>query len=170
MLKFKPLLSILKEDKMPTGNMIAIYPPKEVVSVLAKLGSEAEDDLHVTLIYLGKGDLGLNKDLITELVRQVCLDCQSINLKTSGVGRFNHEGGIAYASIDAPGLAKLRTKIANILDENGVDYAKDHDFTPHLTLTYGIDLQNLPQVPELNWISKEIVLKFGTDKEIVTLG
>ncbi len=40
------------------------------------------------------------------------------------------------ALADVPGLSKMRAALCSAMDDAGVPYAQDHDFTPHVTLGY----------------------------------
>lgn len=40
------------------------------------------------------------------------------------------------ALVDAPGMSKMRAALCSALDDAGVPYAQNHDFTPHMTLGY----------------------------------
>lgn len=40
------------------------------------------------------------------------------------------------ALVDAPGLSAMRGALCSALDDAGIDYAQNHDFTPHVTLGY----------------------------------
>jgi 2'-5' RNA ligase len=40
------------------------------------------------------------------------------------------------ALVDAPGLSKMRASLCAALDEAGIPFAQNHDFTPHITLGY----------------------------------
>lgn len=40
------------------------------------------------------------------------------------------------ALVDAPGLARMRQSLCDAMDDAGIAYSTDHDFTPHVTLGY----------------------------------
>jgi hypothetical protein len=50
------------------------------------------------------------------------------------------------AMVDAPGLGKMRAALCNALDDAGIGYAQNHDFTPHVTLAY----EPTPNVPAVH--------------------
>lgn len=49
------------------------------------------------------------------------------------------------ALVDAPGLSAMRGALCSALDDAGVEYAQNHDFTPHVTLGY----EAQPAVPAM---------------------
>ena len=58
-----------------------------------------------------------------------------------GIGRFNGSetsGGqdVIYASFDAPNLAEFRQELVEALEDAEAPIAKNHGFTPHITLAY----------------------------------
>ncbi len=40
------------------------------------------------------------------------------------------------ALVDAPGLSRMRSALCDAMDDAGIEYAQNHDFTPHITLGY----------------------------------
>jgi hypothetical protein len=56
------------------------------------------------------------------------------------------------ALADVPGLSKMRAALCNAFDDAGVEYATNHDFTPHLTLGY----ESAPATPALEHAGKPL--------------
>jgi 2'-5' RNA ligase len=121
--------------------MVALYPPPETAAGLAIAGGDPPDQLHLTLCYLGTAlEVGTNAiDRVKDVCRVVASCFPPVLGKVSGVGRFS--GGpapdaedVVYASVDAPGLAELRQRLAEHLAGCGIAYSKAHGFTPHITL------------------------------------
>lgn len=50
------------------------------------------------------------------------------------------------ALVDTPGLSKLRANLCQAMDDAGITYAQNHDFTPHVTLAY----EPTPNVPAMH--------------------
>lgn len=56
------------------------------------------------------------------------------------------------ALVDAPGLSDLRAKLCQAMSDAGIDYAQNHDFTPHMTLGYEPE----PGVPAVHTAGKPL--------------
>ena len=126
------------------GGMIAFVLPPEVSSKLRVPGGNPEDELHVTLAYLGE-------DVPPEVADRAAsaLDGieQSYSIPTTlgGRGTFDPDGDpVHYASVDAPGIEYLWAEIVDRLNRAGVAVPTEHGFTPHVTLKYG-------DMPESDW-------------------
>lgn len=50
------------------------------------------------------------------------------------------------ALVDAPGLSRMRSALCQAMDDAGIAYAQNHDFTPHVTLAY----EPTPNVPAMH--------------------
>lgn len=127
-----------------TGVMIALYPsPEQAEQIAAVPGVETKaTELHVTLCFCG--DAGTLSD--AEIAAAI-LAAQSISRSNDplvgvlgGVGRFNasEAGGkdAVHASVDIPGLDRLRADLVAAAEAFGATVSDDHGFTPHMTLAY----------------------------------
>lgn len=56
------------------------------------------------------------------------------------------------ALVDAPGLSGLRSKLTAALDDAGIEYAQNHDFTPHMALGY----EEQPGTPAVHLAGKPL--------------
>lgn len=125
------------------GTMIALWVPLDVATDLALDGGLPAVDLHLTLAILPGVD-PTDSLAVSRIVAAVDEDVRwrgPITGKISGWGRF--DGGddpdsqdVFYASVDAPGLSSLRDCIVDSIRMAGYDPAMNHDFTPHITLSY----------------------------------
>lgn len=160
-------------NQATAGTMVALFPPAPVARRLA-LGTpdaEAADDLHVTLAYLGKGELDI--DRLQKAVANFALGAEPIEGRISGYGRFDIGDGehAVYASVDSPALPEFRARLVATLESFGFDVAKNHGFTPHVTLEYvGADAED-PAMPErMDVTFGTITVARGPDRQTFRLG
>ncbi|GAB2858455.1 hypothetical protein GCM10022221_67450 [Actinocorallia aurea] len=117
--------------------MLALYPPSEVAQRLAVPDGLDPEDLHVTVAYLGKAS-EIDADLVEQLAEELAA-AGPIRAQISGIARFNSETGeedVAVALVDSPDLEELRRRVVDALDAAGVQWPRNHGYTPHMTLTY----------------------------------
>lgn len=113
---------------------------------------EDDDDLHLTLAYLGKAGADFDPAKEPDLVRAVsqwALVQQPVSAVVGGMGLFSGatDGPVTYASVDGPELPDARQGLVSAITAAGFTVARDHGFTPHITLCYG-DARNV-DVPNL---------------------
>lgn len=170
-----------------TSVIVALWLPKNAANKISveKLGFESNaklesnDDLHITLIYLGKADaLADKKDLIESVIENFAQNNAPIKGKIQGVGCFSGDGETKpfYASYDSPELPILRQSLFDAIESAGVVMEQNHGFTPHITLAYldaNDDLPNI-SVPEIDveftqitlaWAEKQTHYKFSKKSE-----
>jgi peptidoglycan hydrolase-like protein with peptidoglycan-binding domain/2'-5' RNA ligase len=138
-------------DAEQTGIMIALMVPEGDAADLVVDHPNAlpSTDLHVTLAYLGDTteveDQGAFVLACLEAMRETAELFDEVVGEVSGLGRFTQDGGdVFYLSYDASGLEDLRHQLFESLDEADVEPARDHGFTPHMTLTTLLDGEDLP--------------------------
>ena len=161
-----------------TSVIIALWLPKSAAAKLSvdKLGFESNaklesnDDLHITLIYLGKSDvLADNKDLIESVVENFAQNNSPIQGKVQGVGCFSGDGETKpfYASYDSPELPILRQSLFDAIESTGVKIEQNHGFTPHITLAYLESDDELPNisVPEIDIDFTQITLAWAEEQK-----
>lgn len=129
------------------GMMIAFYPPKEVAEKLHIESGEPVEDMHVTLIYVGKyGEDPNDPDLevspgeaeeILDVVSEISKSWGPLEGVVGGRGIFGTEdGGVIWASVDVPGIEVLQVELQKRLKELELPFYNDHSFAPHMTLKY----------------------------------
>jgi 2'-5' RNA ligase len=150
------------------GVIFAVLPTKEATEEIAsELGDqllEYPEDLHITLLFLedpSPDDI----DRASAIADAVCGEFQQLHCKMQGLGLFDHEdehGKRAfYSSVDAVGMAELRTSLMNALRDEGIKVSNKYDFTPHMTLGYVDPRENIDfntGSPGVEWVSSTIVL------------
>lgn len=134
---------VLEANGAQSGLLTALWLSPETASALAIAGGEAPEDLHVTLCYCGDaemlGEVAVAKAIVA--AESMARSFPPIVGTVSGIGRFQasaSSGGkdVAYASVDAPGLAEFRTRLAESLRMLGAPPSTLHSYTPHITLAY----------------------------------
>lgn len=176
-----------------TGVMVALYPDAAAAAAIAALPdvTEAREDLHVTLAFLGDSSetpLATNKDRLVEAIRQWAVEHgQPLKGTINGVGRFfsaESDGTNAvYVAPDVPGLPELRQSICAAIERAGLDYAQNHGFTPHMTVAYVPEDAPTPAIRvelpvtfaavTLAWGDEHLTFPLGTDvatKAHLTIG
>ena len=161
------------------GAILALVPTdsarSEIAAALGDRLHEDPDDLHITLLYLGKeldaGAIDKVKDCLTDL----CSSFDPLDCRMQGLGVFDHEddgGRPFYASIDAIGMSKMRVDILDALEATGIEIEHKYDFTPHMTLGYiDPDVIDLNEgSPGIEWISDKIILMDGGEHTEFKLG
>lgn len=122
----------------PNGNstMVCVKPTLGEARDLADPNGDPADYLHVTLAYLGEIDGPL--DAIVEVLAAVAATHGPLSGTIGGVGHFSTEdsGTPAILLPDVPGLVELRVAVTDALVDGGIDYARGHGFTPHVTTGY----------------------------------
>jgi 2'-5' RNA ligase len=138
-----------------TSAIVALWLPIKEARKLALSSdnvkkAEGADELHITLAYLGKADdLADKKQDILSALKLFGKRQKPLEGKISGCGRFQNtpDGGeVFYASFDSPGLFEFRHNLILALESAGVEIDGTHGFTPHITLSY---IENGEQVPDL---------------------
>lgn len=122
---------------------VAIRPPEQIRDLLIDAMDDAptlrwvpDDNLHLTLRFIGEVERPLASDLAAALVR---VRCESFSLRIAGVGRFDQRnGGAVWAGVEpkAP-VVTLASKVERACQSAGLE-AERRAFHPHITLArYG---------------------------------
>lgn len=139
-------------DKHSTDGMIAWFLPPELAVQLALDGGEAPEELHVTLAYIPSIET-VDPKVLYQALSKALSAFQPMEGELSGVGRFSGpEKDVCYISADIPGLNKLHMAVVEAAEAAGVQVAKNHGFTAHVTLKYlgenePSPVHRLPSIP-----------------------
>jgi len=141
--------------------MVAIVPPQKVIDHLVQEeGTEDPEDLHITLLYLGKIARYSQKELrrLPELVGQWAKTQQPFTARTQGAGTFVNDGEHPlWASVDIPNGGRIHDSLVDFLRGHGYDVQEDHGFVPHITLDYSKwHVRFLPKVTPMEWQVTEV--------------
>jgi len=168
---------VVAADGMP-GVIVAVVPSEAAREALAKIGTEPAEELHLTLVFLGKPDEsgllagGTSRDALVAAVAAFAAGVHPVQAKVSGLGRFALDTGeeVTYASVDAPGLGDLRARLKAALVAAGVDVAMDHDFSPHVSVQFGRSGSGPTEMPpDLAWTISELEVWWGGEHLSVPL-
>jgi len=143
------------------GAMVALYPDARRAKKLAIPRGEKPDELHITLAFLGKAeklDLEAAKKAVAAWAKKTPPQRGTL----SGIGHFDIGKGkkVTYRSVDLPDIAQPREDLVAALDRAKVPASKDHGFTPHMTIDYGVRRPPIEKAP----ISfSKVTLTWGED-------
>lgn len=118
---------------------VAVRPPEPVRDLLVDAMDDGADfrwqndeQLHITLRFIGEVERPLANDLASALTR---IHTERFRLSIAGVGRFEQRnGGALWAAVDpkAP-LAALAAKVERACQETGLEPER-RAYHPHITL------------------------------------
>ena len=137
-----PQLVKVSSEIASQGCMIALVPPKAVAEQLAELGDESIDQLHVTLVYLGKlGEDDIDPEKTADVLEEWADTTPRLKGTYAGHCLFavsaSSDGKVPeVVTVDCPGLTRARTRLVDLLDAAKIAYHDDHDFVPHTTVSY----------------------------------
>lgn len=165
------------------GVMICFYPTPEMALALhTALGGYtdlvAPTEMHMTLVYLG--DIpeleaqGITKEKVFSVLDSLKGVLPPVKGVISGTGRFLNthleDKDAVVLLVDSPQLPDFRTILTNELTAQGIPYAQNHGFTPHITLLYvhkGEVAHYLPPVAEIAF--NKVTLAWGDERLEVEL-
>lgn len=170
------LPKVTSQAETDDGVMIALRPDND--SLLNSLlidedGAEPYDNLHITLLYLGKvTDIPDHQELI-DTVTEWAQNEDVFTGNVSGYGTFqNGEENVFFAGWDVPDLHAARARLEGALASIGVVSPSEHGFQPHMTLMYGLPdgMPLLPDEAKQTIDFPEVAVVLGPDWNWVTLG
>jgi 2'-5' RNA ligase len=118
---------------------VAIRPPEPIRDLLVDAMDDSadfrwqdEEQLHITLRFIGEVDRPLANDLADALTR---IRAEGFQLRISGVGRFEQRNsGALWAGVEPkPPLAALAAKVERVCQETGLEPER-RAYHPHITL------------------------------------
>jgi len=121
------------------GAMLALFAPSDVASRIAIPGGEPAEELHITLFYFyDNADLGDdNRNRILQLASKLAAEYTGLDVVLQGTEVFEeNEERPLVAIVRSPMLEDFRGRLAAVLDDAGIEYSKDYEYKPHLTLKY----------------------------------
>lgn len=136
-----------------TGGMVALVPTEEHAAELAHPQGEPQDQLHVTLAYLGDDVTGWDMEQrrqVLDAVLAATAGLGPIEGRAFGHTTFNPDGGqdgtrdpcAVYMIGDTPDLVPARDAVVAGL--SGMDLPEQHaPYVPHLTAGYGLTAGDL---------------------------
>ena len=163
------------------GVMICVRPTDEQAAALAIFEPDGlpASEMHVTLGYFGSttDDPAPSQDQLGEVLGEVLSEWNqgAIEGEVTAVTVFEgNDSRPLVALVDAPGLGRLRELVrarsaAAMGDETGP--ASNHDFMPHITLTYqadeaGDDLDRARELVGMPLTFADLELLFGDEPNV----
>lgn len=121
------------------GCMVALFLDEADAKKLKVRGGEPVENMHITLCYFVDKQADRDDwDEVKKLVEQIANQHPPMSGKVSGYGTFDSDDGtVLWASPAVQGLAELRHKIFEAVEDAGFTVSKEYDWVPHITLKYG---------------------------------
>lgn len=168
------------DTEVHDGAMVALLPAQEYRDLLVIPGQEPSDQLHVTLLYLGKAvnweeNAGVDKEHLIDTVQHIFSGIPEIHAEINSHAVFN-PGGEEPASVYLVGgegavtcrtLHELISQEVNS-DHYSVEVPNDFPFyIPHITIGYNFDVSKLTYQGPITFDIARIV--FGGDTTDIPL-
>lgn len=144
------------EEAKQSGGMIALFPRTDFAQMLAVPGGEPEDDMHLTLVFLGDDVTMLDPAHLGAIVGRIADSyVEEITARVFGHALFNPDGAEGrdpcgvYLVGHSPELAQLHRDVREAV-EGAVPIPEQHDpWVPHCTASYGSQMPDgMPLVGE----------------------
>ena len=142
------LTAALAAEEEQTGGMIALVPSAADIERLVLADGEVEDELHLTLVYLGKA-VDITDDqrqmLVDAIVGDVELGLSVVQGEVFSLNVFNPLGEepCLVLGVGGPGLEQYMMKATEAANTVGIDTSESKKpWIPHITLAY-ISVPNL---------------------------
>lgn len=141
----KATLFTVPDDSPYDGVMIALFPSPVMAQQIASIvGVDMPPEaLHVTLAYAGGVDMLTDAQIAGAILaaKKVATYSEPLTGTVNGLGRFNASKSSAgqdviYAVVDLPGLDEVRKWLNKCMGDYEIEPAKNHGYTPHMTLAY----------------------------------
>jgi len=154
-----PIKDASAEQSKKTGGMIALYPRQHDVEKLYINGGEPQEDLHMTVIFLGEDVRGQDP---TELITQLDYVAQNygpIDAKVFAHAAFNPTGDepcAVYLVGDNIDIVDLYNDLRKFVEDRYPGSKEQHPvYTPHITAGYNM------QVTRLNYTGPVLFDRIG---------
>lgn len=155
------LLSVMSGQ----GVMIALYPSPEVQAMLAQPGGEPAEEIHLTLLYLGRAlDYPYEyQQRLAALLKEWAPEQVALSGVVQGAGVFDKdEGSVLWAAADMQGLSSMQGRLHQAVQEAGLLGKQEHGFQPHMTLAYSKErISTLPELPKTPLYFDRVCLVVG---------
>jgi 2'-5' RNA ligase len=150
-----------------SGMMVALVPSDEVLDHLQQVmeplkhETEARDEMHVTVLYLGKetDHTQAELDKLPELIRLWAKTAEPFEASVQGSGTFANSGEHPLiALVDIPGEARhMHKSLSDFLKGHGISFPENHSWIPHVTLAYSPHaVRFMPKVERHSWPVNEV--------------
>jgi 2'-5' RNA ligase len=153
-----------------TGAMVALLPSQKYKELLAIPGEEPPEELHVTILYLGKAadweeNAGVDKEHLIEVVQNIFSGFPEINAEINAHAVFNPDSDepASVYLIGGEGAVTCRKLHEMVSEEANSDHYSvevPHDFPfylPHMTIGYDCDVEKLSYSGPITFDTARIV-------------
>lgn len=150
--------------------MIAVPVSRDVSRLFTQVDvpGERESSDHITLLYLGDkvqvATIAKLMPLILEVTSKMSpflVTCKRITTFPKG-----DKGYPVIAQLQSEPLHELRTKLARILERQGIEYSKQFpEFNPHVTLSYSKKKVKNMRFDKIQWLVNCVSLYGGDEAD-----
>lgn len=157
-LDVKASLILSKRAAKHESAMLAIMAPPRITRKLKKLTDQ--DDLHLTLLYLGKNLDKATLEAVRKAAERICAKHAPLDMTVTGAGVFapGDKGIPIYLIPNAKGLSALQADLETAISAL-IDLPVEHGWVPHMTLSYADDTSEIPEIPDISWTAKSVRLQ-----------
>lgn len=159
-----------QEPEVHTGAMIALLPAQKYKDALALPGGESKEELHVTLLYLGKAaewekNAAVDKEQLIEWTTKLFLEIPELHGEINAHAVFNpdSEEPASVYLVGGEGAVycqRLNEMIVQEVDSHHYSVEVPHDFPfylPHITIGYNFDVEKLTYTGPITFDTARIV-------------
>jgi 2'-5' RNA ligase len=164
---------VTPDDELQTGLFIGFMVPEDVAIRLAIAGGEPDEDLHITLAYLGDlTELLPNAGAIAvDVARGFASANGSLECTIAGFGKFDpvpdRPTTVLWANPNVPGIQRFRAGLVAALSNAGLELTglgTVGPYVPHITLAY-VEPGQIVSPPDLSGLPS-----FSLDELTVGVG
>lgn len=180
----RQLKGLTRTEQAPTthsGTIVALRVPATDAPYIAVPNGEPENELHVTLAYLGETQSITPEQVggwqeYMQLLAKLAKNASPLRLHTLATGRFENadeDEDACYLAVDGDGLRELREHVMELADECGLEPSRKHpEFSPHITLAYVPhgDPHPEPDAPRMQLDIPDLELWIGGVRALFPLG
>lgn len=151
------------------GVIVTLEPSMADREALAVPGGEPPERLHMTLAHLGNIDSAPNPGDVLPIIMATAMEYAPMQGSVGGIGHFGAAGSNTVALVDLVGVAEFRTELVEALVEAGVFVDMTHDFIPHITLAYDMEVPDASSKVGTPLSFEKIGVRFGPQVVYVPL-
>jgi len=144
-------------------------PPSACKQLKGKYCLDKGQYLHMTVLFIPEGvKTAEDRAKIKAAVKGVAQQVAPIRCKFTGRGIVGKDQDVFAALATVENGAEFHTLLTFGVASLWRTFPRDFDFLPHVTLTppeYKDNKVQLPEVPQVKWVSRECILSFGNGEK-----